>query len=105
MSQRVVFVMVDGDLLPEVFRQLPDEAEALEIVENQIAEGNIEEKETCEVDADWYEIGEGESGMDTFIPEADLLVAYDKDGVAGLERLSGEMRVDYIDSVTLEVEM
>lgn len=76
MSQRAVFVEVDGMLYDEVLRSMPDYDECVFIVEEI---GVIDTEGGVDVVAAWYEIGEGESDTDEFFKEAELLYLYDKD--------------------------
>lgn len=96
MSQRAVFVEVDCQLIRDVFHALPDEADARDIVADLVAEGEIEEKGSYEVSAVWYEIGEGESGMDNFFPEEKLICAYEKDGLAEIGKSYNVERIDEV---------
>lgn len=96
MSQRAVFVEVDCQLVREVFHTLPDEADARDIVDDLIAEGEIEEKESYEVSAVWYEIGDGESDMDRHFLEEKLICAFEKDGLAEISKTFNVERIDEV---------
>lgn len=74
MSQRAVFVEVDGILFPELQPGMPDYDDCVSIVRDMELE--VGEDETCEVYAVWFEIGEGESDTDEFFPEESLLAWY-----------------------------
>ena len=75
MSQRAVFVEVDGNLFPEIQSAMPDYDDCVSIVRDM--ELDLDEGDTCEVCAVWFEIGEGESDTDEFFPEESLLAWYE----------------------------
>lgn len=73
MSQRAVFVEVNGNLLPEVLHGMPDYDDCVSAARDMVEPDDLEPGDTCAVHAVWYEIGEGESDTDTFFPEETLL--------------------------------
>lgn len=74
MSQTVKFTRIEDTLYPEVLRGLPDRAEAISMAQEMVEDGLISESDDLyEVVTHWYEIGEGESGMDTFFSDEQLL--------------------------------
>ena len=74
MSQTVKFTRIEDVLYPEVLRGFPDTDEAISMAQEMVADDLIP---VCcglyEVVTHWYEIGEGESGMDTFFSDEQLL--------------------------------
>ena len=75
MSQRAVFIEVDGMLYNEIFRSMPDYDECVSIIKDI----GLDTEGSVDVVAAWYEIGEGESDTDEFFKEAELLHLYDTD--------------------------
>lgn len=75
MSQRAVFVEVDGTVYPEVLHSMPDFEDCISFVQDLECEPC--EGDSCNVDAVWYEIGEGESDTDNFFSEEVLLDWYE----------------------------
>lgn len=77
MSQRVCFTEVNGVLYPEVFSSLPDMDEAIALAKEMVEEGLISPADDYDVWSVWYEVGEGESGMDTFFSNDTLIRWYE----------------------------
>ncbi len=77
MSQRAVFLEVDGAIHPEVMHAMPDIDDCVAAARDLECEPC--EGDTCVVNATWYEIGEGESDTDNFFPE-ETLVEWRKNG-------------------------
>ena len=74
MSQTARFTTVNGAFYPEVFTSFPDHDEAVSLVEDMVEDGAILPSEDYyEVITDWFEIGEGESGTDTFFTNDELV--------------------------------
>lgn len=71
MSQRLVIVEVDDNVIPENFWCVPDHDEAVHIVMDFVGD-DYEDGENFYVKYWWYEIGDGESGMDEFVSENEL---------------------------------
>ena len=79
MSQTAVFVKVNDILYPCIEFSIPDINDAIHIVEDMIEELEcLPESSEYDVEAKWFEIGDGECGMDTFFSEDDLLEWYEK---------------------------
>lgn len=74
MSQRAVFIEVDGEQYDEILSSVPDEEECLSICLDM----NMENSEH-EIKYEWYEIGDGESDTDEFFTEKELLDVKRKD--------------------------
>lgn len=78
MSQKVIFVTVDGWVVPEVFHTIPDYEEACQICLDNGWDGRFNDGfDFYNVNYEWYDIGEGESGTDEFIDDETLLQMYD----------------------------
>lgn len=68
MSQRAVFIEVDGEQYDEILSSVPDEEDCLSIcLDMDMTSGEHE------IEYEWYEIGEGESDTDEFFVEEELL--------------------------------
>ena len=74
MSQRAVFIEVDGEQYEEIFHSVPDEEDCLFICLDMEMESGEHE-----IKYEWYEIGDGESDTDEFFIEEELLRMKRKD--------------------------
>lgn len=74
MSQRAVFVEVDGEQYEEIFHSVPDGEDCLSICLDMGMESGEHE-----IEYEWYEIGAGESDTDEFFIEEELLDMKRKD--------------------------
>lgn len=100
MSQKAVFVRIDGWLVPEVFHSVPDFMEACQICLDNGYDAEENECNFYDVEYEWYDIGEGESGVDDFIEEEALLDMYD-DQELSFETLVEQrygLEAEYVDS-------
>ena len=78
MSQKAVLVRVEGNLIKEVFHSVPDYEEACAICVGNGWDGEtVQSSDFFNVEYEWLDIGEGESGMDSFIDDETLLYLYD----------------------------
>ena len=76
MSQKAVFVKIDNNIVPEIFSCVPDYDDAIQICRDYADKFKLYEGGVYELEYEWYDIGEGESGMDTFVEEERLLELY-----------------------------
>ena len=79
MSQTAVMIRVNGNLHEEVFTHVPDYDEAIQICKDfgyEASDGNYD-GDYILVEYEWIEIGEGESGIDTFFDDEVLKFLYD----------------------------
>ena len=80
MSQTVRFTEINGALYPQVFTSFPDHEEAVILIKDMVEDGVIlPSDDYYEVITKWYEIGEGESGMDVFFSDEELMEMKNKD--------------------------
>ena len=77
MSQTVVFMEVNGVIYPDNLGGYPDRDEAISVAKEMVDDDLIALSDDYEVFTEWYEIGDGESGMDTFF-SSDALVSWRK---------------------------
>lgn len=103
MSQRAVFVRVSGNLIPEVFTYVPDYDEMVMVCREHGYDGSDGVISYCLAEYEWIEIGEGESGMDTFLDDETLLAVYDRDDYVEHIRKLIEKDVEVIESGSIEV--
>ena len=101
MSQTAVFVKVNDVLYQNIERHIPDSEEVIDIIEDMIEEFDLSESSDYDVEANWYEIGDGESGMDTFFNEEDLIDWYKKDKFNQKVEEAGQY-AEHIQSKTLK---
>ena len=80
MSQRAVFVRVDGVLYDEILGYIPDYDEGRYVCREM---GYNEDDDTTSnylmLEYEWVDIGDGEAGMDDFIPDDALIHLYGSD--------------------------
>lgn len=103
MSQTVKFTRVDDVLYPEVLRGFPDKDEAVSMAQEML-ETNLITMNTgwYEVVTHWYEIGEGESGMDTFFSDDQLLEWEENGEFVKMVEAAGHY-AQHIETQTLEL--
>lgn len=103
MSQRAIFVRVDGNLVKEVFNHVPDYDDMVRICKDEGYDEYEGYRDYALVEYEWIEIGEGESGMDNFIDDEILLAIYDSYGwEEHIKSLFG-LEVDTVESGSEEV--
>lgn len=74
MSQKAVLVSINGNLVQEVFHSVPDYEEACQICLDNGWDGTEDTiYDYYNVEYEWIDIGEGESGTDEFIDDETLL--------------------------------
>lgn len=79
MSQKAVMIRVNGNLHEEVFTNVPDYDEAIQICKDfgyDESDGNFA-GDCILVEYEWIEIGDGESGTDTFFDDETLRSLYE----------------------------
>lgn len=104
MSQKAVFVRVDGNLIQEVFNTVPDYDDACQICNDNGWDGTEDRSsDYYNVEYEWIDIGEGESGLDTFIDDKTLLHIYDCPDYADLIKEQYALDVESIESGEIEV--
>lgn len=103
MSQTAVLVIVDGNLIPEVFCSVPDYDEAVQICKDNGYEYKDYYSDYYLLEYEWIEIGEGESGTDEFIDDEDLLDLYDCYDYGEKIYEQFGLRVETIESGNIEV--
>jgi hypothetical protein len=77
MSQTAVFIILESDsesITVVGTNRAPDDDDIKDLAKNNEMSGNIV------ASFEWYEIGEGESGTDTFFDDKALLEMYGDDG-------------------------
>lgn len=81
MSQKAVFVRLNGGTYPEVFSSIPDEEEVIHLCKEYGYEQNDEmyAGDYIIAEYEWIDIGSGESDTDTFYDDETLLYMYDSD--------------------------
>lgn len=79
MSQKAVFVRINGNLHEEVFTHVPDHDEMIQICKDFGYESTDEryDGDYIIVEYEWVDIGDGESGTDTFFDDESLCFLYD----------------------------
>ena len=104
MSQKAVLVRVDGNLIPEVFHSVPDYDDMGQICIDNGFDGTEESyTDYYNVEYEWIEIGEGESGMDSFIDDETLLHIYDAYGYEDVINEYFNLDVEVIETGSEEV--
>lgn len=79
MSQKAVFLRINGNLHEEVFTSVPDHDEMVQVCKDfgYEAEDGKWDGDCINVEYEWVDIGEGESGTDTFFDDETLCALYD----------------------------
>lgn len=105
MSQKAVLVRVNGNLIQEVFNWVPDYEEMCQICIDNGYDGAEETSYTdCyNVEYEWIDIGEGESGTDSFIDDETLLFIYDAYGYEDVIKKSFGLDVEVVESGSVDV--
>ena len=80
MSQTARFTEVNGVLYPEASGGYPDRELAISVAKEMVEDNLISPSDDYEVNTAWYEIGGGESGMDTYFSD-ETLVKWKNEGV------------------------
>lgn len=78
MSQRAVFVRLNGNLHKEIFPSVPDYEEMIQICKDfgyEPSDGKLDGNYIF-LEYEWIEIGNGESGADFFFDDDTLLYIY-----------------------------
>ena len=106
MSQTVRFSEVNGAFYPEIFSAFPDYEEAIRMVEDMLDDGFIlPTDDYYEVITKWYEIGEGESGTDTFFSDEQLIDLWNKgDFEKEIEKAGYEIEFISDDNISINAE-
>lgn len=99
MSQRAVFVEVDGEQYEEIFHSVPDEEDCLSICLDMEMESGEHE-----IKYEWYEIGEGESDTDEFFIEEELLRMKKEDRFEEYMKIQG-YETELVQSGTIMIEV
>ena len=103
MSQKAVFVRIEGNLIPEVFYSVPDYDEAVQICKDNGYEYEDYYSDYYLLEYEWIDIGEGESEVDEFIDDETLLFLYDSyDCEEEIYKQFG-LNVESIETGTIEV--
>ena len=79
MSQTAVFVRINGNFHKEVFSYVPDHDEMIQICKDfgyESSDGSFD-GDYINVEYEWVDIGDGESGTDTFFDDESLCHLYD----------------------------
>lgn len=103
MSQKAVFVRVEGDLIPEVFNYVPDYNEAVQICKDNGYEYKNYYYDYYCLEYEWIDIGEGESGTDKFIDDEVLLHLYDSPEFEEIVYSQFGLNMESIETGTIEV--
>ena len=99
MSQKAILVRVEGDLVPEVFHSVPDYEEMCQICTDNGWDGTEEHiSDSYHVEYEWLDIGEGESGLDSFIDDETLLNLYERRDFEHVLLSKYELHVEVIES-------
>jgi len=104
MSQKAVLVRVDGNLIQEVFHSVPDYDEMCKICVDYGFDGTEETySDYYNVEYEWIDIGDGESGADSFIDDETLLFIYDSYGYEDVIKEHFGLDVEVIESGSEDV--
>lgn len=104
MSQTVKFTEIDNTLYPEVLRSFPDRGEAISMAQEMVEDDAIPRNDdSYEVVTEWYEIGEGECGMNTFFSDEQLLNWRTAGNFLEMVEAAG-YNVEHIETQTLYVD-
>lgn len=104
MSQTAVLVRVNGNLHNEVFSSVPDYDDAIQICKDfgyEASDGSFP-GDYILVEYEWLDIGDGESGTDTFYDDETLLHIYDSYGYEEVIEADG-YNVEVVESGSYEV--
>ena len=104
MSQKAVLVRVDGNLIPEVFHAVPDYYDMCQICIDNRFDGTEETyTDYYNVEYEWIDIGDGESGTDSFIDDETLLFIYDSYGYEDVIKKEFGLDVEVIETGSEDV--
>ncbi|RHV70233.1 MULTISPECIES: hypothetical protein [Clostridia] len=87
MSQKAVFVRINGQLLPKIFSTVPDYNDAVKLCMHC---DSVSLGKNLQLDYEWIEIGDGKSGVDTFYDDNLLLFLYNTFGYEDILRSAGD---------------
>lgn len=77
MSQKAVFVTINGTVYEEVFSHIPDREELIQLCKDEGYTADMDNvSDYIYVEYEWIEIGEGESNTNEFFSEEALLHMY-----------------------------
>ena len=99
MSQRAVFIEVDGEQYEEIFYSVPDEEDCLSICLDMEMESGEHE-----IKYEWYEIGNGESDTDEFFIAKELLRMKKEDRFEEYMKIQG-YETELVQSGTIVIEV
>lgn len=103
MSQKAVFVRVEGNLISEVFHSVPDYDEAVQICKDNGYEYKDYYSDYYILEYEWIDIGEGESGVDEFINDEVLLHLYDSPEFEDMVYEQFGLNIESIETGNIEV--
>lgn len=98
MSQTFYLTEINGVMyggLDDVL-SFPDREEAIDMIQDMLEDGFITESDDYyEAVTDWYEIGEGECGSDSFFPSEMLNDWFNKGGIKEIEKKVNSAGYDF----------
>lgn len=104
MSQKAVLVSINGNLVQEVFHTVPDYEDACQICLDNGWDGTEESVyDYYNVEYEWLDIGDGESGTDEFIDDETLLHIYGHYNYEDIIKESYGLDVDTVETGSIEV--
>lgn len=104
MSQTAVMIRVNGNLHKEIYPSVPDYNEAIQICKDfgyESSDGKFD-GDYILVEYEWLDIGDGESGVDTFYDDEMLFDLYDAYGYEDIIEHDGH-NVEVIESGSYEI--
>lgn len=104
MSQKAVLVSINGNLVQEVFHAVPDYEDACQICLDNGWDGTEDTiYNYYNVEYEWLDIGEGESGADEFIDAETLLHIYGHHGYEEIIKESYGLDVEVVETGNIDV--
>lgn len=105
MSQTIRITEINGAFFPEIFTSFPDKDEAISLIEFAVKDNWLSPSDSYDVCTEWYEIGEGESGTDTFFSDETLIEWYNKGGIREIIEQAAKRgyAVEYIQNDTVSI--
>lgn len=105
MSQKAVLVRIDGNLVQEVFHSVPDYEEICQICIDNGWDGTEEDTiyDYYNIEYEWIDIGEGESGADEFIDNETLLHIYDHYNYEDIIKESYGLDIEVVEAGNLNI--
>lgn len=103
MSQTVRISTINDVFYEEIKTSFPDQEECIYMVKEALEEGYVAENDMYEVETHWYEIGDGESGTDTFFTDDELIEWYKKGEISEIEK-NAEERGHYVEHCGRELQ-